>query len=43
MAEEILERVVRMVIEDVDRIVFEDEVSDVTMQMVLRAKPHLLL
>jgi len=31
MAEEILERVVRMVIEDVDRIVFEDEVSDVTM------------
>ena len=29
--EEIIDRAVRMVIEDVDRIVFEEEVSDVTM------------
>ena len=31
IAEEIIDRAVRMVIEDVDRIVFEEEVSDVTM------------
>ena len=30
-AEEIIDRTVHMVIEDVDRIVFEEEVSDVTL------------
>ena len=31
MAEEIMDLAVRMVIEDMDRIVFEEEISDVTM------------